>query len=92
MALPHGLKEHNLQVVREYVRDALSMQNRLERDAFPMAENMVTRKGSPIGFYYCMYGPRSVRLTAVWDLLKEEIFFYDSLGRRATSQPVPVVK
>ncbi len=90
MAPTHKFPERTLEVVREYVRDELSVQNRLERDAFPMAERIVTRKGSPVGFYFCMYGPRSVRLTAVWDLQKEEIFFYDSLGRRSNSQPAPV--
>ncbi len=89
MAPTHQLPERTLEVVREYVRDELSGQNRLERDAFPMAERIVTRKGSPVGLYFCMYGPRSVRLTAVWDLQKEEIFFYDSMGRRSTTQPVP---
>jgi hypothetical protein len=92
MALSRELKEQTLAVVREYVRDELSVQNRLERDAFPMAEKVVTRKGSPVGFYFCMYGPRSVRLTAVWDLHKEEILFYDSLGRRSNCQPAPIVK
>lgn len=90
MAPTHKFPERTLEVVREYVRDELSVQNRLERDAFPMAERIVTRKGSPVGFYFCMYGPRSVRLTAVWDLQKKEIFFYDSLGRRSNCQPAPV--
>lgn len=90
MALTQQLPEQALAAVREYVRDELSMQNRLERDAFPMSEKVVTRKGSPVGFYFCMFGPRSVRLTAVWDLNKDEIYFYDSLGRRSTSQPAPV--
>lgn len=92
MAPTRQLQEQSLAVVREYVRDELSVQNRLERDAFPMAEKIVTRKGNPVGFYFCMYGPRSVRLTAVWDLQKEEIFFYDSLGRRSNCQPAPVVQ
>jgi hypothetical protein len=92
MAPTHGLKDHTIAVVREYVRDELSNQNQLERDAFPMAEKIVTKKGNPVGFYFCMYGPRSVRLTAVWDLIREEIFFYDSLGRRSTSQPAPVAQ
>lgn len=92
MALTHELKEQALEVVREYVRDELSVQNQLERNAFPMAEKVVTQKGSPVGFYFCMYGPRSVRLTAVWDLLKEQILFYDSQGRRSVCQPAPLVR
>ena len=91
MAPTQQFPEQTLAVVREYVRDELSIQNSLERDAFPMAERIVKKKGSPVGLYFCMYGPRSVRLTAVWDMLKDEIYFYDSLGRRSASQRVPVV-
>jgi hypothetical protein len=28
-------------------------------------------------------------LTAVWDLHRGAVFFYDSLGRRAASHPIP---
>jgi hypothetical protein len=92
MALTQQFPEQTLAVVREYVRDELSEQNRFERDAFPMAERIVKRKGNPVGLYFCMYGPRSVRLTAVWDLQKGEIYFYDSLGRRLANQPVPLTQ
>ncbi len=75
--------------VREFVREELCEKNHLEKDAFQMAERVLTRNGAPCGFYFCIYGPRSVRLTAVWDLRKGSIFFYDSLGRRAANCPIP---
>jgi hypothetical protein len=78
-----------LAAVREFVRNELCDQNQLERDAFQMSQRVLTRKGKPCGFYFCIYGPRSVRLTAVWDLKKQAVLFYDSLGRRFDSQPVP---
>ncbi len=80
----------NFEAVREFIRGELCEKNQLEKDAFQMAERLLTRKGQPCGFYFCIYGPRSVRLTAVWDLHKGSILFYDSLGRRAASCPIPV--
>lgn len=77
------------QQVREFVRAELCDKNQLEKDAFQMSERVLTRGGTPCGFYFCIYGPRSVRLTAVWDLTKGTIFFYDSLGRRAMCCPIP---
>lgn len=80
----------NFEAVREFIREELCEKNQLEKDAFQMAERLLTRKGQPCGFYFCIYGPRSVRLTAVWDLQKGSILFYDSLGRRAARCPIPV--
>ena len=78
-------------VVREFVRGELCQYNQLVKDAFQMSERLLTRQGKPCGFYFCIYGPRSVRLTAVWDLNKGSIHFYDSLGRRSESRSVPQV-
>lgn len=83
------VKGNEFEAVREFVRDELCDKNELERDAFQMSERVLTRQGKPCGFYFCIYGPRSVRLTAVWDLKQSLIFFYDSLGRRAASHPAP---
>ncbi|GAB5406010.1 MAG: hypothetical protein Aurels2KO_42410 [Aureliella sp.] len=77
------------QQVREFVREELCEKNQLEKDAFQMSQRVLTRGGRPCGFYFCIYGPRSVRLTAVWDLNSGNIFFYDSLGRRAMCCPPP---
>jgi hypothetical protein len=83
------VKGNEFEAVREFVRDELCDKNELERDAFEMSERVLTRQGKPCGFYFCIYGPRSVRLTAVWDLAREMILFYDSLGRRAASCKPP---
>lgn len=83
------VNDENFEAVREFVRDELCEKNQLEKDAFQMSEKILTRQGQPCGFYFCIFGPRSVRLTAVWDLSKNSIFFYDSLGRRAANYPTP---
>ena len=84
------VKTGSFEAVREFIRGELCEKNQLERDAFEMSERVLIRRGQHCGFYFCIYGPRSVRLTAVWDLVKGSIFFYDSLGRRVTSCPVPI--
>lgn len=85
------VKDNDFEAVREFVREELCEKNQLEKDAFQMAERVLTRNGKPCGFYFCIYGPRSVRLTAVWDLSKGTIFFYDSLGRRAANCAAPIM-
>ena len=64
-----------LEIVRQFVRDELCEKNQLERDAFEMSQRVLIRKGNPCGLYFCIHGPRSVRLSAVWDLQKEAIHF-----------------
>lgn len=84
-SLPH----EKVDTIREFVREELCEKNQLEKDAFQMTERLLVRQGEPCGLFFCIYGPRSVRLTAVWDLQSGSIFFYDSLGRRAASHPIP---
>jgi hypothetical protein len=78
-----------IDTVREFIREELCEKNQLEKDAFQMTERLLMRQGTPCGLFFCIYGPRSVRLTAVWDLQRQAVFFYDSLGRRAASCPIP---
>ncbi len=85
-----SLQEERLQTIREFVREELCEKNQLEKNAFQMTERVLVKKGQPCGFFFCIYGPRSVRLTAVWDLQRGSVFFYDSLGRRSGSYPSPI--
>jgi hypothetical protein len=78
-----------LEWVSRFVREELCNQNRLEVDAFPMSQRVVTKQGNPIGIYFCMHGPRSVRLGAIWDWQRSSVIFYDSMGRRASDRSIP---
>lgn len=82
-----SLHQERLQTIREFVREEICEKNQLEKNAFHMSERVLVKKGEPCGFFFCVYGPRSVRLTAVWDLHRGSVFFYDSLGRRSASYP-----
>jgi hypothetical protein len=89
MGASQFVKDDNFEAVREFVRGELCESNQLELDAFQMSERVITRHGKACGFFFCIYGPRNVRLTAVWDLGKNTILFYDSLGRRVASCSPP---
>ncbi len=90
MVASQRLTTESFRTVSEFVRGELCAKNQLEKDAFQMSHRMLTRQGQPCGYYFCIHGPRSVRLTAVWDLKNGSVFFYDSLGRREAHCPVPV--
>ena len=54
----------------------------LEPHQFPMTQREVVRSGKPIGVYFCVHGPRSVKLTAICDFFKNTVIFYGSDGIR----------
>jgi hypothetical protein len=72
----------NLQSLRDYVHRTLCEQNELEVGAFRMTERILVRQGKPCGIYFCLHGPRSVKLTAIWETDRHTILFYGSDGQR----------
>ncbi len=47
-----------------------------------MTERILTRSGKPCGIYFSLHGPRSVKLTAIWETEKNTVLFYASTGER----------
>ena len=45
--------------------EILCEHNELEVNAFPMTERILVCSGNPCGLYFCLHGPRSVKLTAM---------------------------
>jgi hypothetical protein len=72
----------NVQALRNYVYEYLCAHNQLEVGAFQMTEQILIRQGQPCGMLYCLYGPRSLKLTAVWETDRNTILFYGSAGER----------
>ncbi len=68
--------------IRNYVNQTLCEQDYLELDCYPITEKVLVRNGVPCGLYFCLYGPRSVRLTAIWETDSNTILFYCSRGHR----------
>ena len=57
---------------------------------FPMTEREVVRGGKSAGIYFCVHGPRSVKLTAICDFVKNTIIYYGSDGVRKQSESLVV--
>ena len=57
----------------------------LEPEQFPMTQREVVRGGKTVGVYFCVHGPRSVKLTAICDFDHKTVIFYGSDGIRKDS-------
>jgi hypothetical protein len=72
----------NLSDLRDYVNFILCQQSQLEVGAFPLTERVLLRAGKPCGIYFCLLGPRAVRLSAIWENERNTILFYGATGER----------
>jgi hypothetical protein len=80
----------DLNQLRSYVEEMICAQNELQVGAFPITQRVLVRGGSPCGMYFCLHGPREVRLTAIWETVRNTVLFYGSAGDRlATVQVAP---
>lgn len=68
--------------LRQYVSRTLCRENNIEVGVFQITERLLKRRGQPCGIYFCLHGPRSVKLTAIWETEKNTILFYGSTGER----------
>jgi hypothetical protein len=76
------LQLNNLNQLRTYVHHALCEENELEIGAFQVTERILVRGRTPCGIFFCLHGPRSVKLTAIWETDRNTILFYNSVGER----------
>jgi hypothetical protein len=72
----------NLENLRQYVSKILCCYDQLELGAFRLTERLLTRGGKPCGMFFCLHGPRSLKVTAIWETENNTILFYDSTGQR----------
>jgi hypothetical protein len=78
----HTTRLQNLQEIRQYISNTLSQIDLLQPDSYHLSEHMLMRNDKPCGLYFCLHGPRSVRLTAIWETDSNTILFYSSCGKR----------
>ncbi len=81
------MPEYSLQVssltdLRDFVQKRLCDQNELEVGAFRLTERVLEKSGAPCGIFFCLHGPRSVRLVAIWETSRNTVLFYSSTGER----------
>jgi len=68
--------------MRQLVENKLCQLGALEPAQFPLTQREVVRRGKTCGFFFCLHGPRSVKLTAIADLNSQSFVFYGSDGVR----------
>ena len=76
------LNIHNVEEIRSYVTQTLSQIELLRPESSHLTLRLLTRSGQPCGVYFCLHGPRAVRLTAIWETDANTILFYGSRGER----------
>ena len=76
------LEIYNLEQLKEFVTHTLCQQNDFEVGVFQITEKLIKKSGRICGIYFCLHGPRSVKLTAVWETINNSILFYGSTGER----------
>lgn len=80
----------DLRELRNYVEEIICDQNELEPRAFRMTERPLLRHGKPCGIYFCLHGPRSVKLIAIWESDQNTVLFYGSNGERTLRCRLPM--
>ncbi len=68
--------------IRQYVTETLSNLELLTPESSRLSLRLLTRSGQPCGVYFCLHGPRAVRLSAIWETDANTILFYGSRGER----------
>jgi len=79
---PDSVSIDNLNDLRNHVHKTICDQNELEPSAFEVTERILVRGQRPCGMLFCVHGPRSVKLTAIWETDRNTILFYNSTGER----------
>ena len=73
---------HNFEEIRRYIIETLSQTERLQPDSTQLTVDLLNRSGQPCGAYFCLHGPRALRLSAIWETDANTILFYGSRGER----------
>ena len=76
-AAPRTLDE-----LRSEIHRRLCEREDLLADQFELTEMSLSRRGRSCGMQFCLHGPRSVRLGAVWAADHNVVYLYDARGQR----------
>lgn len=79
---PEKIEINNYQQLKQFVSHILCRQNDFEEGIFQVTERLLKRGERPCGVFFCLHGPRSVKLTAVWEMESNTVLFYGSTGER----------
>jgi len=76
--------------LRTFVHLTLCAKESLVENQFQLQERDLTKLGKPCGLQFSIFGPRQVRLSAVWASDRNVIYFYDTRGTRFMKVQLPV--
>jgi hypothetical protein len=79
----------SLAELRRYVLQVLCDHENLIAEQFTLQESMLLRRGVACGRQFLLQGPRSVRLGAVWNSERNDLYFYDARGERFRKERLP---
>ncbi|MCS7306842.1 MAG: hypothetical protein NZ602_17255 [Thermoguttaceae bacterium] len=68
--------------LRQYIYQIICEQFQLQPGAFSLTQRILTRGGNICGVFFCVHGPRSVKFSAIWEIERNQILFYDPAGVR----------
>jgi hypothetical protein len=72
----------SIEDLRGYIHAALCEKENLVPEQFQMREMHLVVRGRPCGVQFCLKGPRSIRLGAIWAADQNLLYFYDACGQR----------
>lgn len=89
MRMQRDIDIKNISQLRQFVSRTLCQKNDFEEGVFQVTEKILTKCGKLCGVLFCLHGPRSIKLTAVWDTDTNSILFYGSTGERFKKILIP---
>jgi len=72
----------SLDELRSFIHKTLCQRENILEDQFGLTETALIRSGKDCGLHFCLRGPRSVRLEAIWVADRNTLYFYDARGMR----------
>lgn len=89
IAPPAPSEVRSLDELRNFIHLSLCQKENLLENHFPVTELELNRGSSLCGIQFTLHGPRSVKLSAVWDCIKNEVLMYDAVGKRFAKVGIP---
>jgi hypothetical protein len=73
---------HTLDDLRGFIHNTLCKKENLLADQFKLSVLRLMRQDQLCGLQFCLRGPRSVRLAAIWAADQNTVYLYDARGAR----------
>lgn len=72
----------NVEHLRRFIREMLCAKENLVSEQFPINEVVLRRGNESCGMQFMLFGPRSIRLGAIWATDHNVVYFYAANGER----------